>query len=106
MRQFFRVVCLVVGLTVFGEVAHAHHEQRVLGDVLRAREARRDDVDRELAARLVGVLALAAAARDSHQRDEQEDPPGHGAREHTTGSQRTAPVELALTPQGTRLARV
>ena len=32
MRQFFRVVSLVVGLAVFGDLAHAHHSQAGIFD--------------------------------------------------------------------------
>ena len=32
MRQFFRVVSVVVGLTVFGDLAHAHHSQAGIFD--------------------------------------------------------------------------
>jgi hypothetical protein len=32
MRQFFRVVSLVVGLGVFGDLAHAHHSQAGIFD--------------------------------------------------------------------------
>src|SRR5688500_20408490 len=32
MRQFFRIVSLVVGLAVFGDVAHAHHSQAGIFD--------------------------------------------------------------------------
>jgi len=69
------------------------------GDPLLRRERGVGDLEPVGALGLVGVLGFAAAAaRDGHERgDQQRDQPRdrHGAREHTTGPKRGAPVELA-----------